>query len=717
MRYVGSGLDKLRDSREPSAPEKPAIKTFTELVAEMGGRAEHVAAAHVLVCQVEDDRDAGSVAATSMLSSEIVAAGQGEAAFRALRSHFQQVAASDGSSTVAQWLQALRDEHLELIADSGGPAGQRLTALRNVEEANLERYKSEKGKITLSLFADDLPPLFVPNLLECSQIFFEGPSQDRPSTVNLASFARTIPKFVLDGLPGAGKSTSLHQLAADWAIDSSCTTPLFVELRQLASTVTRSTDVTLRLLIQTALKGLDGVTDAVIDEKMSSLSRDDHWTLILDGLDETLSKRGLITDGLRILIASMPRTVGFILATRHTAIPAVRKLGLPVVNLDTPERFETVLDNLIDHVAENRLKEPDWAAARKAWLSGQLKLGHPLWQVPLTATLMTLAACDDAGFEMSNNKGLLFRSGIENAVRRWELTHKPTDELEDSQLNAQILIFVYTFVCLSAALESRVEMESLVQRVSNDLRTELEVPRMQSRQVAEAAMNFWIEQMGSFVLVEKSLEPRHRQIAEVGDAMWVCAQARERQLEWLGEALADDVSSERVELAIHIQPDMLKFLSSLATEDAFDFRLRALEWTLLFSRSAVGSMPADMDCMSLMEAAQEAARAGSAPQRNEPDAVLTKLRDYVVRTGATTGSRWYWAYALASFPAPNKELQSQKWRMLDDLEFSEDQKGVLSLLSVLSQRREGAPFDTREQELIMTVLSNAVPAVKSYLDS
>lgn len=559
VRHLGSGLDNLRDNRALTVREDEAVQKFTEIVVGLGGPLDLVAATRILVSEAEDDRDRESVAASSLLSSTVVAAGQGEAAFRALRSHFHHLSASGGSSSPRQWVDVLRDQHLDLVADPSGPTGQKLAAMLRVDDHTRKKYLAEKNYLELALFADDLPPVFVPDLLDLYQITVEDEDYDRGMGIELAPFARSVQKFVLEGLPGSGKSTALYQLAAAWASDPECPTPLYVQLRYVADRVTRRSDVTLRLLVEGGLGGVEGVTPGLVDSKVASLLLEDHWTLILDGLDETAAKRGVITDGLLDILDTIPNLAGLVLATRHTASGAVRKLNLPTVELRTPKQLEAVLSGVVDHVAIHRGHGEDWIRSKRIWLHQQLRRPHALWAIPLTATLMTLAHCRDAGFSTSS-KGVLLRQGIDDAVQRWELANKSYTEAATTYLTADILLFTFAMASRMLIQEPNLSAGHLSQLVQTELQSTFGTSILQSRAATAAAFDFWTERMGLFVTSGIGIAPRHRQIAEVGDAMWVENQPADVQMDWLQRALADDTSRDRVELATDLNPSLLVML-------------------------------------------------------------------------------------------------------------------------------------------------------------
>ena len=708
VKYLGSGLDKLRNGRDLSADEGEAVRQFMQLVIELGGSIELVEVARVLICQVEDDRDLGAVTASSLLSAAVVATGQGEAAFRALRSHFHALSASGGSSSPPQWVDVLREQHLDLIADSEGPIGQRIAALRNLDHQLRARYLLEKDRLELSLFADDLPPVSYPDLLDLYQVTDEADDDDRGQGVGLAPFARSVPKFVLEGLPGSGKSTALIQLAAAWADDPRCPTPVYVQLRYLANRITRSTDVTLRLLVETSLRDLDNVTPQLVDQKVMALLSSDHWVLILDGLDETSTKRGVITDGLLDIVKALPELSGLILATRHTAVGSVKKLKFPVLTLKTPNHLEDVLSSIIDHAAEQRGRDENWAKVNKSWLHEQLRTGHALWSIPLTATLMTLAQCQDFALPISN-KGILLRQGIDNAVRRWELANKSTDDLSSTPLNADILLF-------SFATSSRVLIESpelgtnqLVQQVEAALYAQFGTSPLQSRAAAAAALQFWTERMGLFLTTGGGIAPRHRQIAEVGDAMWVETQTPDVQLQWLRVALTDDTNRDRVELATDLDPSLLIVLGNLASQVGFEYQIRALEWVLNFCLAAQHA-PSGMEWQPLMLAAQKAALDEVPVQREEVTSIGDRLRQYV-RSVGTTDRRWHWTYLLVSIPLPSAAVDAQRWQLIDGIDLGADEREQVSVLACLARGKD--VLGAADQELIMRVLSRLASLAKS----
>lgn len=447
MLDLGPALDKYRDGREPTAPEKQAFGEVAKLIEDLGGDPDILRVAHVLIREVEDDRDQGSALVASILDAEVVAAGQGFSALDYLRGFFQKMATTGGRSDPEIWVSVLEHAGLNLIGDSTGRTAQLIVALRHVVKANRDRFVREFDTLPLALFADDLPPLPVPNLSKMHEVSFGSDTDDsKERNVRLDRVARRVPKFVLDGLPGSGKTTAVLQLCARWSTDPAAPQPLYAQLRRIAPQLERSSDLTIRLLVEAALSGLDGVDDHIISAQLAWMQREDNWLLVLDGLDETLSKRSLVTDGLLELIPSLAPNAGVMLVTRHTALPAVKKLQLPVVTLGTPRELLPTLLRLVEHVAANREvgDRSEWLSVRQSWLRDTFSIDRALWRVPLTATLMTLAACREAGPLGNVRKASLLKQGIEDSVRRWESSQpKKPIERQDPDLNESVLISAF----------------------------------------------------------------------------------------------------------------------------------------------------------------------------------------------------------------------------------------------------------------------------------
>lgn len=136
-------------------------------------------AAHVLVVQVEQERDTHAVAAANWLAGRLVPDQDGPRAFNALRSHFQRAAAEAGTSDINAWMTALDQAGMTLYPDAGGPLAARRQALRTAVVSYREKLASRADILSYSLFSELITPERFPGLLETFIVNYRGHNDDR----------------------------------------------------------------------------------------------------------------------------------------------------------------------------------------------------------------------------------------------------------------------------------------------------------------------------------------------------------------------------------------------------------------------------------------------------------------------------------------------------------------------------------------------------------
>jgi hypothetical protein len=99
---------------------------------------------------------------------------QGQRAVRTLADLFHRQAGEAVGSGIDDWVVALNNAGLTVIADRGGPAGMRVASRLAAVGTYRDRLKADAGRIDLSLLAEDLPPVVIDNLIDGLKIDVEG---------------------------------------------------------------------------------------------------------------------------------------------------------------------------------------------------------------------------------------------------------------------------------------------------------------------------------------------------------------------------------------------------------------------------------------------------------------------------------------------------------------------------------------------------------------
>ena len=208
-------LDSRRAGRVTPPPEKDReqFATFEKKVRdECGDNADKVLS-HALIIEWAVDGVADERANSAAVRLErLTQPGSGHIAFQALQGFFQQQGAARTSTSHGAWLHALRSAGLQLSADGLGA----LAAQRDRERIALETYcevtASCKDRLDLSVISRRVPEVTVDDFVSSIEVEFTG-EETRKDSDPLTHIVRRNGRMLLRGLPGAGKSEAMRQLA------------------------------------------------------------------------------------------------------------------------------------------------------------------------------------------------------------------------------------------------------------------------------------------------------------------------------------------------------------------------------------------------------------------------------------------------------------------------------------------------------------------------
>jgi NACHT domain len=370
VRALGSALVRRRNAHAagPSPAEREALAALLDaLPSRLTAKARErlLDAAVVMEVSAETPVDWGFREAARLLEGVIVPAGQGSRAMQALQRAFQEQAALRSGSGLDDWLRVLADAGLVVLSDPNGPVGTRRRALLDVMAQYRTRLAEQAGLLSLSALAEDLPPLQVEGLLDGLRVAYESSRRDRTQEDPVEEVACRWRRMLLLGLPGAGKSTAMRELAARWAGDDCAPVPVLVPLRDLARRLVRDGGgVTLVRLVEVALA--DAATPEgrlLVEELVARLGRGEA-ALLLDGLDECGGMRGRVAEGLAKVVGELPEASPVVVSSRDSAAAAASMLGLPRTRMIEPRSLGRTLDALLEHIAAQRVLNASWESVR-----------------------------------------------------------------------------------------------------------------------------------------------------------------------------------------------------------------------------------------------------------------------------------------------------------------------------------------------------------------
>ncbi|MGH3430534.1 MAG: hypothetical protein ACRDQZ_23705, partial [Mycobacteriales bacterium] len=267
---------------------------------------------------------------------------QGHRAVSVLADLFHRQAGKSFGSGINDWVLALNDAGLDVIPVQGGPAGMRAAARLAAFSTYRDRLKGDAGRIDLSLLAEDLPPIVVPDLVHGLKIDVAG----ERSIDGLLHCLRRWRRMLIIGQPGAGKSVALREIAAHCVTHPHAPVPIRVSLPTLMRQ--QSERLTIDNIIDAA------TADVVRNDQRAPLAEylaeelaNGRAIVLCDGLDECGSRARFVAQQLAGILSSVHPRTGFVLATRANAKVAAAHLTLPSVELAPPNGLDETVDTIL----------------------------------------------------------------------------------------------------------------------------------------------------------------------------------------------------------------------------------------------------------------------------------------------------------------------------------------------------------------------------------
>jgi hypothetical protein len=697
VRTLGPALARRRNphAARPSRAEREALAALLDslppgLALEM--RERLLEAAVVIEVSAETPADGGFREAARLLEGVIVPAGQGSRAMQVLQRAFQEQAALRSGSGLDEWLRVLADAGLVVLSDPNGPVGTRRRALLDAMARYRTRLAEQAGLLSLSALAEDLPPLQVERLLEGLRVAYESPRRDRTQEDPVEEVACRWRRMLLLGLPGAGKSTAMRELAARWAGDDAAPVPVLVSLRYLARRLARDGGgVTLVRLVEVALADTANPEGRLLVEELVARLERGEAALLLDGLDECGGMRGRVAEGLAKVVGELPEATPVVVSSRDSAAAAASMLGLPRTRMIEPRSLARTLDALLEHIAAHRVPEVErgrWLSERRRWLTAARHADMAVQQVPLLATLLTLLAAGDIRRPAPPRRAQLLAEVVKESVRRWEA--RRTRELVDRMLRdlrPELLMDAYAEIGHLLSSSAGVGEGETRRVVSASLRSRWGLAPAEADATAGDVLRFWDEEVGIFVVgADGTVQPRTGLFAEIGDAMWAAGSDPAAQEAWLDSALIDEQRRECVLLAAGLSPSIAETLVKRAASTPLED-----SWRLLPVAADAVSDGVSISELTLHRLIDRLADAASNPPPSTDNAAGQDAIDRVVATyGARQrkrdGEGWAWALRLARLQLP-PALRPAREEAIGQLPLDEEHTVVAGAVAALVDTR------------------------------
>ncbi|WP_172653099.1 dsDNA nuclease domain-containing protein [Rhodococcus opacus] len=579
--------------------------------------------------------------------------------------------------------------------------------------ATLER---RAGRLEFSLLADGIPPMTYPQLLDDIRVSIdsEGPNTET-TTADLHRAARRLQRFVLCGLPGAGKTTAVEQLASSWAGDVKAPLPIVVNLRRLANKLDRSQHLTLSALLTEAVSLVESRHHTALIQALDHEVNAGHAILILDGLDECQSRAATLADDIADLLHTLNPGVGVMMTTRPSALTAAKKLELPILTLLPPKDTDGLQRALLNHIGDARISDESertsWVHQRRAQLQVLQSQHKDLFKVPLLANLLTLYVASAGTGRMPSSRAELLELAVKESVDRWEHTRSTGLLADDSHNILDVPVLLDGFATIGH------ELSMLADRPARDVEAALALnlrenwgkARLEAVALAEKILEFWDVRLGVFVTQQDgTLTARSRVFIEIADSMWFSVQENQNvRRAWVVDTLSDESKSDTFRLAVSKTPELVALALDLAPEEAP--RDRLLRWI----SDIAAEDPRTQLSSNVLEAILTEISNQIALQDPHSDDSSNAADDYgtlTERRQAVEGATWPFVVRIASLLLPD-DLRGRRTETLTHFSNTPERVATAAGLAALADATyDQRPLDPTELDRVQTMLRLPLPA-------
>lgn len=707
VKDLPEALLRRRNCRTLAARHQKAIEAVTKSVP-VGLRRDLLDRTRVLHLPMATGTSQTRALMESM-ASYLVDDGNGTAVISLLADAFHRQSGEASASTIEDWVQAVQRSR-PLIADGAGPTGMRIAA----SLAALDEYKrvliGRRGRIDLTLLAEDLPPVTVDDLIDGLRV---GTAENQLGDGdNFLRVVRRWRRMLLIGQPGTGKSVALRELASQCASDPHAPLPIVVHLPSLlhASPNDLSADVLLSSAAkQVANPELRSPLIRAMRQELDSGSA----ILLCDGLDECGRKAAWVAQQIRDVLDGLASRVGIVVATRANAVAAATRIGLPRVALNPPKDLSTTVQSVLKTCSETRIEasgRETWLVVRSKWIE-EARDQHPeLFQVPLLAVLLALICADTADAELPMGRAVLLHKAVEQSVTRWESLRSVASENPWApDLTGGMLLDGY--VVLGRLLDSGAEpsrneaIEALTLLLRG--RDSWNLAPRRAHEVASDVLRFWDEHVAVFVVNGSNrMSARSKVFTEIATAMWTLTATDEQIVAWLAEVSPYTDADGAIGLAAGLNQRVVECMLNAS-------EMGGTASMLLGELAVKEGIEFDEDqTVRLLEKVQRAvvrAVAGDPePDRTprDPSRLWVKLhgRPYQAQPA------WNYVELACCLKLSSPASRAAREEVLAAAELSADNAATAHALRALSDTKtDRAPLDDRSIEMIRRVMRRPLP--------
>lgn len=546
--------EELARSRlhDPGAATDRQEQAIAAVVSAIGRPADVV---RVLACGVLHRLDAlaehgpDRLGAERLLEARVVAEGQGRRAWQALHVELAALARRRAGLDRRRLLQIVAQ-----VCDLRVPRVGSRAAADHSEFEHRRRVAAGAEILTFAGLRAGVPALdrgkadAGVRAVEGASPLVEPSTEDIRRGIEPAVLARRHGRVLLCGLPGAGKSTALLDIAADMASDPDGPLPLIVSARALLGALAHPARAA---LLERAVDDAPIAEVAGLRTAADAALVDGRAAILVDGLDECDDPHAVLRAILDVL-RDAHGAVETVVATRNSLLAdAATITGWPAVQL-VPPLWPSVLARQVLAVAaatNNQVgNTDDWVKVRLAWVEDRLEEAPELGRTPLLVVLISHLRAGREDDTLPHAPAAVLRDALATLVDAWE-SAKPDDRIEVSGLagaQARAALELAMRVIGSAVLTGCDAYDDLRNHLASRIASELDLRPLVAHAAATSALAFW-DRCGVFVLdaARQRVVPRARQLAELAQALDVLERPVDHVRAW-ASAVALDASSADV---------------------------------------------------------------------------------------------------------------------------------------------------------------------------
>lgn len=571
-------LEYDRTSRgvNPNAHARQQLKTVLDVAGSIDAALPKSILAHGRFFRCDTGDGAAERSIASAWLEAITGAGHGTAAFDALVRRFQQAGRRQEHTDVADWVTALDAAGYPVTGSRDGTSAQRHALQRQTMNAYRSELTARTDRLDLSTLVPGVGDITVTGLLTSWKLNRpQFPRKQQVFSEDVAIVARRQTRLLIEGLPGMGKTTMMSQLAAHWAADADAPLPVPIRFGAIAQAITVAEDVSLALLSRLAADQVSSARHVDVVEAITAAALAGRVAFLIDGLDETYGKLGAVLSGLSRLMATLPKTTGWVMTSRPAA---ARNVGDALRFERTELRHDRGSGSTVKAILEHQAAVqgiPDeqripWIRERSHWHVEQPfgRRRDSLLATPMHVALLTLHVALHDSVPTSPLKLLPLAleeraaepdpSSIAGAPPGgWDHDYRPGMALQ-----------VIVAVGHDLAGRDTDSREHLTDIAAESLQT-WGFSSPVTRNLAKQLLWFWDERAAVLHTDGESIRARSRRWIDVADAMWLAEHADDGDTvrDWVGVRLAVEGSREALVLAAHTIPAVVDALLVRASVD------------------------------------------------------------------------------------------------------------------------------------------------------